>query len=94
MSEMTREEAKAKLHTACDESVSDETIAMALAEEFVSRYCPKGDDHIPKAEVDLLSVLSHRVPGCLTGDQINDDDVKAMFFELTAALKGWECKKK
>ncbi len=73
-----------------DTACSDERIANALAEEFATNYRPKPEDElISKAREALGETLLRVVPGCLTGRQATDMNIKRLLFETTAARHGW-----
>lgn len=86
-------QARHRLAQAGEANLSDVVVGKALAETFLENWKPGMPEHlVKKAAADICETLAKVIPGCLSGNQANDEDVQALLFAATAARHGWVMK--
>lgn len=83
-------EARERIEGAGQINCTDVDVGMGLAKTFLANYRPSEPEYLEqRAADDLTDTLAKCVPGCLTGDQTQDEDIQALLFNVTAARCGW-----
>lgn len=83
-------EARKRIEDAHASDCTDADVGMGLAKTFLANYRPSEPEHLEqRAAYDITDTLAKCIPGCLTGDQTQDEDIQALLFNVTAARCGW-----
>lgn len=76
--------------TGSADNVGDENVGLYLAKQFCALYSPGPPPNYEAAAAKAIEdTLAKGIPGCLTKDQVLDDDIQALIFVATAAKHGW-----
>lgn len=89
---MSEHEAKVQeiLDNANDgEAIGDFRVATVLAKAFCRKYRPVSANHLEEAITAIDDTLSSTMPGCLTREQILNENIEALVFAAAAAKHGW-----
>lgn len=78
------------LDNSCEgEAIGDYMVATVLAKEFCQEYRPANADHLLEAIGAIDDTLASTIQGCLTKEQMLNENIKALVFAATAAKHGW-----
>lgn len=71
------------------EALGDYRVATVLAKEFCQEYRPANADYLLEAIGTIDDTLGSTIPGCLTKEQMLNENIKALVFAAAAAKHGW-----